>query len=284
MKVLGIETSCDETGLAIYESSKEEGRLLDEVLYSQIESHAPLGGVLPELAAREHMARLPHLLNTLLAKGHSLQSIDLVAYTATPGLLGALSVGVNFAKALALGLQIPALGVHHLESHLLSPLLSEKSPPPPPWAVLLVSGGHTQLIKVESMGVYRVLGEQLDDALGEVFDKVARLLGLPYPGGKALSELAKRGDDNAFDFPRPLSKKAGLDLSFSGLKTKVRYTVEALTKDGAPLSESTRSNLAAAFEKAAVEMCAKSRCDVCSKKRVLCPLGGGGCGGESPPS
>jgi N6-L-threonylcarbamoyladenine synthase len=250
VKVLGIETSCDETGVAVY----EEGRgILAEALASQIAVHAPFGGVVPELASRDHIAKLaPQLLSVLESAGVGLDGIDAVAYTAGPGLVGALLVGGCLATALAYARGIPALPVHHMEGHLLASRL-EPDPPEFPFLALLVSGGHSQLVEVAQLGRYRIIGETLDDAAGEAFDKVARLLALPYPGGPALAALAESGNAERFAFPRPL-RGQGLDLSFSGLKTAVRLAVDAHRDNGAEeLSEPLRADIAASFQAAVVD-------------------------------
>jgi tRNA N6-adenosine threonylcarbamoyltransferase len=218
MRVLAIESSCDESAVAILDG--ERGLLAHE-LYSQVDLHRLYGGVVPELASRDHLRRLPGLLRQALATaGGGLESIDAVAYTAGPGLVGALLTGAGLACGLALARGIPALPVHHLEGHLLAPLLAD-TPPPLPHVALLVSGGHTMLVAVEALGDYRVLGETRDDAAGEAFDKTAKLLGLPYPGGPELARLATQGEAGAFRFPRPMLDRPGLEFSFSGLKTAV---------------------------------------------------------------
>ena len=218
MLVLGIESSCDETGIALYDS--EQG-LLAHALHSQIAMHAEYGGVVPELASRDHIRRVLPLTRRTLAQAHrQLNDIDAIAYTEGPGLAGALLVGTGIAHALGVALNIPVLGIHHLEGHLLSPLLSA-NPPEFPFIALLVSGGHTQLMQVEAVGRYRTLGDTLDDAAGEAFDKTAQLLGLAYPGGAALSQLAEHGDPLRFRLPRPMLHSGDLNFSFSGLKTAV---------------------------------------------------------------
>lgn len=215
MYILGIETSCDETGVAIYHSQLG---LVHHLLYSQIEMHSEYGGVVPELASRDHIRKLIPLIKQLLHESHlTKDDITAIAYTAGPGLMGALLVGAATAQSLAFAWQKPAISVHHMEGHLLAPMLEEK-PPQFPFVALLISGGHTLLVKVESVGKYELLGESLDDAAGEAFDKTAKLLGLPYPGGVKLSELAKFGQPH-FKFPRPMTDRPGLDFSFSGLKT-----------------------------------------------------------------
>lgn len=242
-RVLGIESSCDETGLALYDTQKG---LLGEVLFSQIALHAPYGGVVPELASRDHVRRLPLLLEELMAQSGG-QRPDAVAVTAGPGLIGALLVGVNFARALAYAWDIPVIPVHHLEGHLLAPLLNGVAPFPA--VALLVSGGHTMLIEVRGLGDYVLLGETLDDAAGEAFDKAAKMLGLGYPGGPALAALAEGGDPEAFRLPRPLLDRPGMDFSFSGLKTAFR-----LASLKVPEEDSVqRSHLAASFQQAVVD-------------------------------
>jgi N6-L-threonylcarbamoyladenine synthase len=246
LRTLGIETSCDETGLAIYDS---ERGLLAHVLHSQIQMHAEYGGVVPELASRDHIRRLSPLLKQVLKQARlELADIDGVAYTSGPGLLGALLTGAAFGRALAWSLGIPAIAVHHMEGHLLAPML-EKPAPAFPFIALLVSGGHTLLIEVDDIGKYRRLGESIDDAAGEAFDKTAQLLGLPYPGGPALAKLAEQGDPTRYRFPRPMTDRPGLDFSFSGLKTFALYTVNNEPKD-----DQTRADIARAFEEAVVDV------------------------------
>lgn len=250
MLVLGIETSCDETGVALYDS--EQG-LLAHSLYSQIALHAEYGGVVPELASRDHIRKLLPLIDEVLAKaGTTKQAIDAVAYTQGPGLIGALLVGACTARALAYGLGVPALGVHHMEGHLLAPQL-EDSPPAYPFVALLVSGGHTQLVDVKALGDYELLGESLDDAAGEAFDKAAKMLDLDYPGGPRLAKLAEAGTLGRFKFPRPMCDRPGLDFSFSGLKTFTLNTVaEHALADGLP-DEQTCADIAHAFQEAVVD-------------------------------
>ncbi|HEY8519393.1 MAG TPA: tRNA (adenosine(37)-N6)-threonylcarbamoyltransferase complex transferase subunit TsaD [Gammaproteobacteria bacterium] len=250
MKVLGIETSCDETGVALYEGGRG---ILAERLASQVALHARFGGVVPELASRDHIAKLLPMIREVLDEADtSLEELGAVAYTAGPGLIGALMVGGSVAASLAYALGIPALPIHHMEGHVLAPML-EDDPPAFPFLALLVSGGHTQLVEAAGVGRYRILGETLDDAAGEAFDKVARLLGLPYPGGPALAALAERGDPAAHAFPRPL-KGAGLDFSFSGLKTAARLAVEAArAAGGGELTERAAADLAASFQAAVVD-------------------------------
>jgi N6-L-threonylcarbamoyladenine synthase len=246
--VLGIETSCDETGLALYSSRRG---LLAHALHSQVALHARYGGVVPELASRDHVRRLLPLLDTVLERARMpAQAIDAVAYTKGPGLAGALLVGASFAHALAYALQVPARGIHHLEAHLLSPLMS---PPAPafPFVALLVSGGHSQLMRVSGLAAYQLLGETLDDAAGEAFDKTAKLLGLGYPGGPALAKLAERGTPGRYKLPRPMLGSGDLNMSFSGLKTAVVTIVR-----GAQLDDQDKADLAAEFEQAVAEVLA----------------------------
>ena len=249
MKVLGIETSCDETGVAIYDPDRG---LLAERLYSQTELHARYGGVVPELASRDHIAKLAPMIRDVVADaGLHLDDLDGIAYTAGPGLVGALMVGGSLATGLAMGLGAPVIPVHHMEAHLLAALL-EDDPPAFPFVALLVSGGHTLLVETRGLGSYRILGETLDDAAGEAFDKVARLLALPYPGGPALAALAEGGNAAAFPLPRPMLRK-GLDFSFSGLKTAVRLTLDRASPGGGALAQSLREDVAASFQAAVVE-------------------------------
>jgi N6-L-threonylcarbamoyladenine synthase len=246
MKVLGVESSCDETGLAIHDS---EAGLLAHAIHSQIAMHADYGGVVPELASRDHIRRVIPLTREVLGRaGLEPADLDAIAYTQGPGLAGALLVGAAFANALAAALGIPAIGVHHLEGHLLSPLLATPRPEFP-FVALLVSGGHTQLMRVDGVGRYRLLGETVDDAAGEAFDKTAQLLGLGYPGGPALSRLAEGGDAYRFRLPRPMLNSGDLDFSFSGLKTAVL----TLTRKE---DESARADIAAAFQVAVVDVLA----------------------------
>ncbi len=248
MIVLGVESSCDETGLALYDT---ERGLLAHALHSQVAMHEAYGGVVPELASRDHVRRAIPLLEQILNQSKLTRSaIDAIGYTQGPGLAGALLVGAALANALGLALQKPVLGVHHLEGHLLSPLLSER-PPVFPFVALLVSGGHTQLMRVEGVGRYVLLGETLDDAAGEAFDKSAKLLGLGYPGGPAISRLAEVGDPTAYVLPRPMLHSKNLDFSFSGLKTAVLTLVK---KHGAHLSDTEKANISRAFVDAIVEV------------------------------
>ncbi len=249
MKVLGIETSCDETGVAVYDTGLAGAAgLRAHGLYSQIALHAKYGGVVPELASRDHVRKLlPLIRQTLAEAGLSTDDLDGVAYTAGPGLVGALLVGAGVARSLAWALDLPAIGVHHMEGHLLAPLM-EDDPPAPPFVALLVSGGHTQLVAVDAIGQYRLLGETLDDAAGEAFDKTAKLMGLPYPGGPQLAALAERGTPGAYRFSRPLTNRPGLDFSFSGLKTQVMLAWQKSDQ-----SEATRADMARGFEDAVVD-------------------------------
>ncbi|WP_413736913.1 tRNA (adenosine(37)-N6)-threonylcarbamoyltransferase complex transferase subunit TsaD [Sodalis sp. RH21] len=245
MRVLGIETSCDETGVAIYD---RQAGLLANQLYSQVKLHADYGGVVPELASRDHVRKTVPLIQAALREaGLGAGDIDGVAYTAGPGLVGALMVGATVGRALAYAWQKPAMAVHHMEGHLLAPML-ERDPPAFPFAALLVSGGHTQLIAVQGIGQYELLGESIDDAAGEAFDKTAKLLGLDYPGGPMLSQMARRGAAGRFTFPRPMTDRPGLDFSFSGLKTFAANTIRANEQD-----EQTRADVARAFEDAVVD-------------------------------
>jgi N6-L-threonylcarbamoyladenine synthase len=250
MLVLGIESSCDETGLALYDT---ERGLLAHALHSQIAMHREYGGVVPELASRDHIRRaLPLLEDVLAQSGAARSDIDAIAYTQGPGLAGALLVGASIANALAMAWNRPTIGIHHLEGHLLSPLLVD-APPPFPFVALLVSGGHTQLMRVTDVGVYETLGETLDDAAGEAFDKTAKLLGLGYPGGPEVSRLAEFGTPGAVELPRPMLHSGDLDFSFSGLKTAVLTHVKRL---GANVCEQSKADLARGFVDAAVEVLA----------------------------
>ena len=228
MLVLGIESSCDETGLALYDS---ELGLLTQALHSQVALHADYGGVVPELASRDHVRKITPLTHRVLEDaGKTIDDLDAIAYTAGPGLMGALLVGASFAKSLAWSLNIPALGIHHMEAHLLAPLINRGAQDLSlPFVALLVSGGHTQLVHVKGLGDYDILGESVDDAAGEAFDKTAKLLGLGYPGGPKIAAEAERGDSQRFRFPRPMTDRPGLDFSFSGLKTYALNTVQSLT-------------------------------------------------------
>ena len=250
MKILGIETSCDETGVAIFD---EEKGLIANQLYSQIEMHADYGGVVPELASRDHIRKTLPLIDAALKEANlTAKDIDGIAYTAGPGLVGALLVGATIARSLAYAWQVPALGVHHMEGHLLAPML-EDNPPPFPFVALLISGGHTQLVKVDGVGQYELLGESIDDAAGEAFDKTGKLLGLDYPAGVPVSKLAEQGTPNRFIFPRPMTDRPGLDFSFSGLKTFAANTINANLNAEGNLDEQTRCDIAHAFQQAVVD-------------------------------
>ena len=248
MLILGLETSCDETGVALYDTVRG---LLADALFSQVDIHVEYGGVVPELASRDHIRKTLPLVEDVLARaGCEGSDIDGVAYTAGPGLVGALMVGATLARALAWGWGVPVLGVHHMEGHLLAPMLEEDHPEFP-FVALLVSGGHTQLVRVDAIGEYRILGESLDDAAGEAFDKAAKMLGLPYPGGPHIARLAERGNPGRFTFPRPMVNRPGLDFSFSGLKTHTLNTVADCRRAG-DLGEQDKCDIARAFEEAVV--------------------------------
>lgn len=245
MRVLGIETSCDETGIAVYD---DQAGLLANQLYSQVKLHADYGGVVPELASRDHVRKTVPLIQAALKEANLKPGdIDGVAYTAGPGLVGALLVGATIGRALAFAWGVPAVPVHHMEGHLLAPML-EDNPPAFPFVALLVSGGHTQLISVTGIGEYTLLGESVDDAAGEAFDKTAKLLGLDYPGGPMLSKMAQQGTEGRFTFPRPMTDRPGLDFSFSGLKTFAANTIRSNGND-----DQTRADIARAFEDAVVD-------------------------------
>jgi len=249
MIVLGIESSCDETGLAIYDSSRG---LLAHVLHSQVALHGEYGGVVPELASRDHVRYLLPLAEQVLQQADIAKSrLDGIAYTAGPGLAGALMVGASTGRALAMALGIPAVAVHHMEGHLLAPMLEDPAPSFP-FVALLVSGGHTLLAEVRGVGQYRLLGESLDDAAGEAFDKTAKMLGLGYPGGPILAQQAQRGEKDAYQFPRPMVDRPGLDFSFSGLKTFSLNTWQDEIEQGND-NEQTRANICRAFEEAVVD-------------------------------
>lgn len=245
MRVLGIETSCDETGIAIYDTQRG---LLAHQLYSQVKLHADYGGVVPELASRDHVRKTLPLIEQALQEAQlTAQEIDGVAYTAGPGLIGALLVGACIGRSLAFGWGVPAVAVHHMEGHLLAPML-EENPPAFPFVALLVSGGHTQLVQVDGIGQYQLLGESVDDAAGEAFDKTAKLMGLDYPGGPRLARMAESGEPGHYKFPRPMTDRPGLDFSFSGLKTFAANTLAAT--DGSPQQ---LANVARAFQDAVVD-------------------------------
>ncbi len=244
-RVLGIETSCDDTGVAIYD---DERGLLAHALYSQIETHQEYGGVVPELAARDHIRKIVPLVDAVLNKaGCTQESINGVAYTCGPGLAGALLAGSAVAKGLAFAWRVPAVGVHHMEGHMLAPMLEDKAPEFP-FVALLVSGGHTLLAEVKGIGQYKILGQTLDDAVGEAFDKTAKILGLGYPGGPAIAKVAEQGKPGRFEFPRPMVDRPGMDFSYSGLKTSALNTVAKNELDS-----QTISDIAHAFQEAAVD-------------------------------
>jgi len=246
MNVLGLETSCDETGVAIFDT---ERGLVAQALHSQIDLHKVYGGVVPEIASRDHVRRLLPLIKSVLDDA-SMERPNAVAHTAGPGLVGALMVGSGLANGLSMAWKCPVIPIHHMEGHLLAPML-ETDPPDYPFLALLVSGGHTMLVSVTGLGQYEVLGTTLDDAVGEAFDKTAKLLGLAYPGGPALALLAESGDPDAYLFPRPMLKSPGLDFSFSGLKTAVMLQVRKAEKEGS--IDSARADIAASFQQAAVD-------------------------------
>ncbi|VFS61115.1 t(6)A37 threonylcarbamoyladenosine biosynthesis protein [Leminorella grimontii] len=267
MRILGIETSCDETGVAIYDD--ERGLLADQ-LYSQVKLHADYGGVVPELASRDHVRKTVPLIQAAMKQaGLTPADIDGVAYTAGPGLIGALLVGATIGRSLAMAWNVPAVAVHHMEGHLLAPML-EDNPPEFPFVALLVSGGHTQLISVTGVGQYSLLGESIDDAAGEAFDKTAKLLGLDYPGGPMLSKMAQAGTAGRFTFPRPMTDRPGLDFSFSGLKTYAANTVRQSGDD-----EQSKADIARAFEDAVVDTLA-IKCRRALDETGFYPIGDGG--------
>ncbi|TNF07940.1 MAG: tRNA (adenosine(37)-N6)-threonylcarbamoyltransferase complex transferase subunit TsaD [Gammaproteobacteria bacterium] len=250
MRVLGIETSCDETGVAVYDSDRG---LLGHALYSQVAVHAEYGGVVPELASRDHVRKLLPLITQVLDEQKlTPQDIDGVAFTSGPGLIGALMVGASVGRSLAYAWNVPAIGVHHMEGHLLAPML-EADPPEFPFVALLVSGGHTQLIAVQGIGEYEILGESVDDAAGEAFDKAAKMLDLDYPGGPEIARLAERGDPQRFKFPRPMTDRPGLDFSFSGLKTYTLNTIAEHRGDDVLPDDQTMADIAWAFQEAVVD-------------------------------
>ena len=245
MRILGIETSCDETGIAIFDDEKG---LLAHELYSQVKLHADYGGVVPELASRDHVKKtIPLIIATLAAAGLTPEDLDGVAYTAGPGLVGALLVGATIGRSLAYAWDLPAVAVHHMEGHLLAPML-EDNPPEFPFVALLVSGGHTMMVDVCGIGDYKILGESVDDAAGEAFDKTAKMMGLDYPGGPRLSKMAEQGTPGRFKFPRPMTDRPGLDFSFSGLKTFAANTIRGNDDD-----PQTRADIAYAFQDAVVD-------------------------------
>lgn len=255
MIVLGIESSCDETGIAIYHQQRG---LLAEQLYSQIELHAQYGGVVPELASRDHLRKIVPLIEQCCRQANlSLNEIDAIAYTAGPGLIGALLVGACVGRSLAWSLDIPSIAIHHMEGHLVTPFL-EKDPPKMPFLCLLVSGGHSMLVDVHGLGDYQILGDTLDDAAGEAFDKTAKLLGLPYPGGRYIAELAIQGNPSRFSFPRPMINRPGLDFSFSGLKTFTRVLwQEQLREQPQQDQQQLKADIAAGFQLAVIDTLCK---------------------------
>lgn len=251
MRVLGIETSCDETGVAVYDGKKG---LCAHALFSQVDIHRAFGGVVPELASRDHIRRILPMIQSVLpgySKSSKIPPVDAVAYTAGPGLIGALLVGATVARSLAWAWSVPAVSVHHMEAHLLAPML-EDNPPTLPFLALLVSGGHTMLVEVKQIGTYKILGESVDDAAGEAFDKIGKLLDLPYPGGPAVSQLAETGDPKRFVFTRPMVNRQGLDFSFSGLKTQVANTWHEESADCQDL-ERLKADIARCFEETVVD-------------------------------
>lgn len=270
MKVLGIETSCDETGIAIYDGNSNQ--IISEKLFSQAAKHSNYGGVVPELASRDHVKKLiPLLSETIKESGINVDALDGIAYTAGPGLRGPLLTGAALAQALGLGWGIPCIGVHHMEAHLLINLLEDPAPSFP-FLTLLISGGHCLIIRADDFGEYKVLGQSRDDAVGEAFDKVAKLLDLGYPGGPKIEELATRGDPNAFNFPRPMTKESHLDFSFSGLKTAVLYAFRS-EKDP---SDTFKSDLAASFQEAVADtLFLKSQLAIAQNGLEQLVIGGG---------
>ncbi len=261
MRILGLETSCDDTGVALYDS---QVGLLAHRLFSQIDLHIDYGGVVPELASRDHIRKALPLIRTVMEEAHTVSSeIDGIAYTAGPGLAGALLVGAALGRSLAFAWNVPCVAIHHMEGHLLSPML-EPDPPAFPFTALLVSGGHTLLASVGGVGQYQILGESVDDAAGEAFDKTAKLLGLGYPGGPAMARVAQHGTPGRFQFPRPMTDRPGLDFSFSGLKTAAAIAIQKLT-----LNEQTIADIALSFEEAVVDTLA-TKC-----KRALDETGHG---------
>lgn len=275
MLVLGIESSCDETGVALYDLDKG---LLAHELHSQMAMHAEYGGVVPELASRDHIRRAIPLTEACLSHtGKTLADIDAIAYTQGPGLGGALLVGASVANALAFGLNIPIIGVHHLEGHLLSPLLADPKPDFP-FIALLVSGGHTQIMAVHGIGHYEILGETLDDAAGEAFDKTAKLLGLPYPGGPLLSQLAEEGNPERFTLPRPMLHSQDLDMSFSGLKTAVLTLTKQVIAEHGEIDEQARKDICRAFQEAIVDVLVSKSLKAMKQTGMKCLVVAGGVG------
>lgn len=269
MRILGIETSCDETGIAIYD---EEKGIMAHRLYSQIAVHADYGGVVPELASRDHVRKTIPLIKEVLADANlTAKDLDGVAYTAGPGLVGALLVGCSIGRSLAYGWNLPAVPVHHMEGHLLAPMLEENIPEFP-FIALLVSGGHTMLVRVDGIGEYEMLGESVDDAAGEAFDKTAKLLGLDYPGGPVLAKMAENGQKGRYKFPRPMTDRPGLDFSFSGLKTFAANTIRKETELQGVMDEKTHADIAYAFQEAVVDTLAikcKRALKQCGLKRLV---------------
>jgi len=269
MRILGIETSCDETGIAIYD---EEQGILAHRIYSQIAVHADYGGVVPELASRDHVRKTIPLIKEVLNDAQlTPQELDGVAYTAGPGLVGALLVGCSIGRSLAYGWNLPAVPVHHMEGHLLAPML-EDDVPAFPFVALLVSGGHTMLVRVDGIGQYEMLGESVDDAAGEAFDKTAKLLGLDYPGGPVLAKMAENGEQGRYKFPRPMTDRPGLDFSFSGLKTFAANTIRKETELQGTMSEQTHADIAYAFQEAVVDTLAikcRRALEQCQLKRLV---------------
>ncbi|MCJ8318421.1 MAG: tRNA (adenosine(37)-N6)-threonylcarbamoyltransferase complex transferase subunit TsaD [Colwellia sp.] len=273
MRILGIETSCDETGIAIYD---DEQGIMAHRLYSQIAVHADYGGVVPELASRDHVRKTIPLIKEVLAEANlTPKDLDGVAYTAGPGLVGALLVGCSIGRSLAYGWDLPAVPVHHMEGHLLAPMLEDNAPEFP-FVALLVSGGHTMLVRVDGIGQYELLGESVDDAAGEAFDKTAKLLGLDYPGGPALSKMAEQGQVGRFKLPRPMTDRPGLDFSFSGLKTAASTLIRKETGESCQLSDEQRkqtyADIACAFQQAVVDTLAikcKRALQQCDLKRLV---------------
>ena len=267
MKTLGIETSCDETAIAIYDSNKG---IIGESVYSQMKMHAEYGGVVPELASRDHCLKIIDVLKVAMGE-QSLSSIDQIAYTSGPGLLGALLIGESFAQGLSSALEIPLIPINHLEGHLMSPMM-EFPEISMPFICLLVSGGHSMIVDVKSKGEYEILGQSLDDAVGEAFDKVGKLLGLPYPGGPHIEKIALQGNSKAYDFPRPMIYSDNLDMSLSGLKTAVLYTVQKIED----LNDVAKADVAASFQKAVTDvLIAKTKKTIELTKRTDVIIAGG---------
>jgi N6-L-threonylcarbamoyladenine synthase len=274
MNVLGLETSCDETGVAVFDTDRG---LVAQALHSQIDLHKIYGGVVPEIASRDHIRRLLPLIGTVMADA-GIERPDAVAHTAGPGLIGALMVGGGLANGLALAWKCPVVPIHHMEGHLLAPML-EENPPEYPFLALLVSGGHTMLVAVNGLGQYEILGSTLDDAVGEAFDKTAKLLGLQYPGGPALARLAEQGNPAAYSFPRPMLRSEGLDFSFSGLKTAVMLQVRKSQQEGS--IENARADIAASFQNAAVDTLVTRTVQAGSRTRLRRAVVAGGVGANS---